>query len=264
MNHGFRGAATTGLVLADLTALAALRPDVAALVDGIAAPHAWVAEVGADRAATTLAGVALWGAGLWLGLGLLAATAVHLPGFLGHLARVVSRALLPATIYRVVAGAAGLGVLLAPVAAGARGASTPSPGHVATAPAIPAPGWPSDPPRSIPTLPAPTVPTSPSSAPSHASRLPAAPAAERAPAEPGPHYGPSVAHHPRPPGILVRPGDSLWRIAATDLGRRATPARVAAAWPRWYAANRAEIGPDPDLIKPAERLHAPVQPRLPR
>jgi hypothetical protein len=50
---------------------------------------------------------------------------------------------------------------------------------------------------------------------------------------------------PRPPGaVVVAPGDTLWGIG----GR---------AWPRWYAANRATIGRDPDLILPGQRLAPP-------
>jgi hypothetical protein len=57
--------------------------------------------------------------------------------------------------------------------------------------------------------------------------------------------------------VLVRTGDSLWRIAASRLGPRASVGDVAAAWPRWYAANRARIGPDPDLVRPGQRLRPP-------
>lgn len=50
---------------------------------------------------------------------------------------------------------------------------------------------------------------------------------------------------------VVRPGDSLWSIADRTL-----PAG-AGAWPRLYAVNRDVIGPDPDLIRPAQRLALP-------
>src|SRR4051812_42531392 len=55
----------------------------------------------------------------------------------------------------------------------------------------------------------------------------------------------------------VRTGDSLWSIAADRVGRPTT-ARVARTWPRLYAANRAVIGPDPDLIRPGTRLVVPA------
>lgn len=49
-------------------------------------------------------------------------------------------------------------------------------------------------------------------------------------------------------GVVVGPGDSLWSIAARVAGPGASDAEVAREWPRWYHANRAVIGPDPDLL----------------
>jgi hypothetical protein len=57
--------------------------------------------------------------------------------------------------------------------------------------------------------------------------------------------------------VTVLPGDSLWSLAAADLGPDAAPAQIAAAWPRWYAANRGVIGDDPTLIRPGQRLRPP-------
>jgi nucleoid-associated protein YgaU len=57
--------------------------------------------------------------------------------------------------------------------------------------------------------------------------------------------------------VLVRPGDTLWAIAARELGPGATAAQVAAEWPRWHAANLHRIGPDPDLIVPGWHLRPP-------
>lgn len=59
--------------------------------------------------------------------------------------------------------------------------------------------------------------------------------------------------------VVVRRGDSLWDIAARHLGPTASAEAVAAEWPRWYAANRDVIGPDPDLIHPGQRLRPPGQ-----
>jgi nucleoid-associated protein YgaU len=61
----------------------------------------------------------------------------------------------------------------------------------------------------------------------------------------------------RSPVVVVRPGDTLWALAARDLGPGASAAHVASAWPRWYAANRSTIGADADLILPGERLAVP-------
>jgi nucleoid-associated protein YgaU len=61
-----------------------------------------------------------------------------------------------------------------------------------------------------------------------------------------------------PPGVtVVVPGDTLWDIARRHLPDGATDADVARAWPRWYAVNRAVIGPDPALIRPGMRLRLP-------
>jgi resuscitation-promoting factor RpfA len=61
--------------------------------------------------------------------------------------------------------------------------------------------------------------------------------------------------HDRP--VVVGPGDSPWAITARRLDRP-TPWRVAAAWPRWWQTNRAVVGPDPNLIRPGQRLRPPV------
>ena len=66
--------------------------------------------------------------------------------------------------------------------------------------------------------------------------------------------------HPvdRPGAVVVRPGDSLWRIAARSLGRAPSAPAVATAWPEWWTANRTVVGPDPDLIVPGQRLRPPA------
>jgi nucleoid-associated protein YgaU len=58
--------------------------------------------------------------------------------------------------------------------------------------------------------------------------------------------------------IVVRQGECLWSLSARSLGPRATTAEVAAAWPRWWAANRDLIGADPDVLHPGERLRVPA------
>ena len=56
------------------------------------------------------------------------------------------------------------------------------------------------------------------------------------------------------PVVVVAPGDTLWAIAARALGPGASDAEIDAAWRRIHDLNRAQIGPDPDLIRPAQRL----------
>ncbi len=72
---------------------------------------------------------------------------------------------------------------------------------------------------------------------------------------------PPVAAAPAAPAAAVvrtvRPGDSLWRIAAQSLGPHASTAQIALSWPTWWQANRAVIGDDPDLLHPGTRLTPP-------
>jgi len=58
---------------------------------------------------------------------------------------------------------------------------------------------------------------------------------------------------------VVRPGQSLWSIAAATAGAEATPASIAYATSRWYATNRTVIGDDPDLILPGRILTRPTE-----
>jgi nucleoid-associated protein YgaU len=72
------------------------------------------------------------------------------------------------------------------------------------------------------------------------------------------HNAPSVRSVPvHTTQYVGGPGDCLWSIARDHLGPRAGDDAVAAAWPRWYAANRHVIGPDPDLLQPGQQLVAP-------
>lgn len=61
-----------------------------------------------------------------------------------------------------------------------------------------------------------------------------------------------------PQVVVVRAGDTLWDIAARTLPGEPSPEAIAAAWPRWYAANRAVIGADPNVIHPGQHLRAPT------
>jgi nucleoid-associated protein YgaU len=56
----------------------------------------------------------------------------------------------------------------------------------------------------------------------------------------------------------VRPGDTLWAVAAAHLPPAArSPAVIDRYWRQVYGANRAVVGPDPDLIHPGTRLLVP-------
>lgn len=69
---------------------------------------------------------------------------------------------------------------------------------------------------------------------------------------------PSARHPADRVEVVVTAGDSLWSIARAHLPDP-SDADVATHWPRWYAANRTVIGPDPDLIHPGQILLAPTE-----
>jgi hypothetical protein len=73
---------------------------------------------------------------------------------------------------------------------------------------------------------------------------------------PARHRPPAPAGRPHP--IRVRPGDSLWRIVRAR-HPEASAAEVVRLVGELYRANRAAIGPDPDLIRPGARLR-PAEP----
>lgn len=70
---------------------------------------------------------------------------------------------------------------------------------------------------------------------------------------------PTNAVEPAADIYIVKAGDSLWSIAARDLAPAGMPADIADATRRWYDANRALIGADPDLILPGQHLHRPAK-----
>lgn len=255
------------LAAVDAWAIAALRPDAPQLVDHLAHPDRWAERAGIDAVVTALASAFIWLLALWLAIGLLAAVLARAPGALGQASAHLAAVVLPRGIYRVVAGATGLGVLLTPVAA----AATTAPGQSARASAAasapaPTPTWPTTGPERP--LPIPAWPTSPHSraatppGPSPRRTRPPAtppPATPPAPVTPGPSTqdGPAGNSSARA-RVVVRRGDSLWLIAANRLGANADPSQIATEWPRWYAANRDTIGPDPNLLLPGQVLQAPI------
>lgn len=61
---------------------------------------------------------------------------------------------------------------------------------------------------------------------------------------------------PRDP-VLVVAGDTLWDLAAHRLPVGSPPSAIDRSWRAWYAVNRRVVGPDPDLIRPGQRLLPP-------
>jgi hypothetical protein len=226
----------------------------------------------------------------WLLLAVLAEAAANVPGRAGHLANRLARRVTPTLVRRGVALALGAGLAGLGTAPLAAADGPPDPGF---GPARgPDPGWPTAtaPPRPDTTnrrpdttSPRPDTTSPRSPAPPWSPPIPGAttspgvpgpiPASADPPAVPTPGWVPAAPTVRRQPStdllsrapraaapedeVVVHRGDSLWSIAARRLGPGASDAEVAAAWPRWYAANRAVIGPDPDLVLPGQRLRVP-------
>ena len=69
--------------------------------------------------------------------------------------------------------------------------------------------------------------------------------------------GPDVTPPSRETTVVVSPGDTLWDLAAQQLGPHSSIEETAAAWPAIYSLNRDLIGPDPDVLEPGQRLVLP-------
>ena len=220
----------------------------------------------------------------WLVLAAALTVATRVPGRAGRAAAAAARRAAPAAVRRVLEVALGLSVTAGAVTAAPAAAQTPAPQPAVSVdrPGVPAPAldWPTAPATAPPaTASPPSAAPTPTPPPATASATPSAAAPALAPPPPAPARSPSpapvrdAAPPPSPsrsgavpeaaePVVVVRPGDSLWRIAERDLtaraGSRPSARQVAAAWPRWWAVNREAVGHDPDLLVPGERLRAPA------
>lgn len=188
--------------------------------------------------------------GTWLTVILTVDLLALTPGVLGRAAQALSDRLTPAIVRQV---------LVIVLGAGTAAIALPGPsmadGTAATAPItggrtdLPDPGWRPQDPRSDAPSPADHghdlgwIPTAPAPRPGDLSVLGERPQVRKSSSEETP--------------VIVRRGDTLWDIAARHLGEGATDAQIARVWPRWWAANREVIGPDPDLILPGTRLVPP-------
>lgn len=236
--------------------------------------------IGADEAllacVSALALVTL----LWLAVGMLLETLAQVPGEVGRVAARASAAVSPLVVRRaaaIVLGAS-LSATLSPAVSmaspgvsvassiGVPASSSPvspaTPSAQPDGPVLPDPGFAPLPDPGFAPLP------DPGFAPPSAPAVSPTPTAEPFVAEP-----PVVRAQPdvrvvtpadrRTRGIdagrevVVHRGDSLWSIAARHLGRDPSDAEIATEWPRWYAANAAVIGSDPELLLPGQVLLAP-------
>lgn len=238
----------------------------------------WLTRTPVGQSIATLAGLAAELCLLWLCLGAALVCLGRLPGLVGRLSDAIAARVTPLVVRRAVEAALGAvvatgstavtaapavaaapvaavapAVAAAPMAAVAPAVAAAPTGTAATSRYVSTAGA-TDPPavdmiwaRGGTTPPVPPLPFL---------DRPASPSATPSPRFPHPVLVPSspVPDH----AVVVRRGDSLWAIAGRHLGPTATDAQIAAAWPRWYATNRAVIGPDPDLLLPGQRLMPPV------
>jgi resuscitation-promoting factor RpfA len=199
---------------------------------------------GADATVATAAAVLGWLVLGWLALGVVLTLVDVLTGVLTAAARgplgQIAGALTPAVVSQavrrsirvgLVAGAVGTAVVTPTVAFAS---STLPAADISLTHRTPPPTWP------VLDRPAHPVPAAVSRATTASS--------DAAPSSPT-----------RAPGARyrVRPGDSLWSIAAQHLPPGASQAEVARAWPRWWRVNRDVVGTDPSLIRPGQVLRVP-------
>lgn len=275
-----------GAGLAPLAAIAVLR-----LLYG-AALHAWPSG-GLSPASTVdevVLGLLSWAAVAlcaWLALGVTLTALTRIPGRVGRWIGVLADRVTPAVLRRSLTMLIGVsvstvalptgtasGAVTTLVAAGSSGSSSggftvtdAGPGLHATAPlAQPSPAL--DPHWSVTENPSPGFRATDRHHGSHDDShddqqqgpgwRPSAPvrtAGERSTLlTPTPRTASALVEH-----VTVRRGDSLWSIVARHLGPGASDTEIAHEWPRWFAANAAVIGDDPDLILPGQQLTPPLE-----
>jgi len=211
---------------------------------------------------------------LWLGLGATLAALAAIPGTVGRISAAAAEHVAPAVVRRVTAVVLGatLATAAAPMAHAGGSHSGPALSTTTsrttttsqtTAPPAPDPAFGvAVRPPVVDAAPEPGQPT-PASAPDPGfgaglTTSPAPVSTTTAPPSLGPlGPAPPTPSTGRPGTVTVVRGDSLWVIARRHLGPNATAQQVAREWPRWYAANRAVIGSNPNLIRAGQVLTAP-------
>jgi nucleoid-associated protein YgaU len=203
-----------------------------------------------DSMTTVAAGAIAWTAYCWLVIASAATALERVPGAVGRTAGTLAASITSAGSRALLRSALGLAVT-APLTIGVAHAATAGsgPAHTVEQP------WQQVEPASTVRIsgradqPGVVVPDRPTTG--AATRYTEIPTTGR------PSRGRTTEPGTSPLRAVVRPGDSLWSIAAAELGPDATDTQIAARWPRWYAANRHSIGADPDLIHPGQVLRTP-------
>jgi hypothetical protein len=213
------------------------------------------------------AGLACWLILGWLALALLIEHVAALPGAADRLAGRAARSMSPQVLRRLTQGILGISLIAGPMAAspalaaGGSSTSRPAPGTTVAPLSLDRPSAATPATGAVISLPSLDRPLASAAADPPVVRY-VAPAPRHQPTRPtGPDASSlltGTAHRATTDqGYTVRRGDALWDITARHLGPHATATEIARAWPRWYSANRAVIGADPDLLIPGEVLYAP-------
>jgi hypothetical protein len=218
------------------------------------ARDAWTAIAAAGPAGPAdgiLLVAALGGAllSLWLGLGTTLSALSALPGAVGTACRRLAGRIAPATVRKVVAFVLGTTLTAALVPGNAVA------GHDA-------------PRRAVVTAAGHVMDGLVDAAPDPSFRFVSDPLHDTGDMEaaPPPSWSPERPVSPVRPvsledGVVVHRGDTLWSIAARHLDPSATAADIDAECHRWFAANRAVIGDDANLILPGQLLSPPPSPK---
>jgi resuscitation-promoting factor RpfA len=271
------------LTLLDCFAVWRLTPSFGALRSELSAPHAWLTRVGTDAALGSTAGALLWVASLWLAIGLLTTLAAAMTGRRHGRLDAISRRFTPELVRRLVLASTGASIALSPIVMMLPASAAPTINAVPADPGRTLAGltddvnvplridWPvdtaadqsppgralSEPDTARDGLPGSELAGNEAATGRATKPNPVPPSVVDAPLPTTP--APPLDPNPQAPSsVVVRPGDSLWRITGERLGPLATDHRIAVAWPYWYRANRRVIGGDPSLLRPGERLTAPA------
>lgn len=227
------------------------------------------APIRADELLVTVVAAAATILFAWLVAVVAVSALAAVPGVVGRVAGGLADLVAPRVLRRVVTVSLGLTVAAGVVPGGTVAAATRAPGVVLldrpdpSFRPLPDPGW------SVPAVSG--VGGGPDDA---IPRIDATPAAATGESMPDPGWVPTApvvrpqpdlrvlaptrpTATPEAAEVVVRRGDTLWSIAARQLGPDASEAEVAAAWPRWFSANRHVVGSDPDLLLPGQVLRAP-------
>lgn len=192
----------------------------------------------ADLLVVATATLAAWALAAWLGVTVALSAGTRVAGPVGRACERALRRTAPVAVRRAVALALGIGVVIGGGGPASAASQVPAPAVVTSASTLTGTDLSAG------------VSTAPGSSP-----RPVSPTGDVVPPSSGPALDWPVTSSQ---DVVVRPGDTLWALAASRLPPGTTASDVAMAWPGWWSANRVVIGDDPDLLHPGQHLHAPA------